>query len=90
MDPPVTTLTLSQIDQAIHRVENAKLQQEQLLAAYWEHMPPIDPEEVAKRMQDIRDRIRALEERRRALIQERESLIVRAASIMRGRQGGNY
>lgn len=43
MDPPVTTLTLSQIEQAIHHVENAKLQQEQTLAAFWEHMPPVDP-----------------------------------------------
>ncbi|CAL5185178.1 unnamed protein product [Lathyrus oleraceus] len=42
MDPPVTTLTLFQIEQAIINVENAKLQQEQTLAAFWEHMPPVE------------------------------------------------
>lgn len=89
MDPPVTTLTLAQIEQAIQHVENAKLEQEQTLAAFWEHMPPVDPEVVAKRIQELRDRIRALEERRRALIRERELLLIRAASIIRGRPGGN-
>jgi len=80
----VTTERLSQISQAIHHVENAKREQQQILNAFWEHPPALDEEVVAKRMQEIRDRIRALEERRRALIQERDFLIVRAATIKRG------
>ncbi|CAJ1976202.1 unnamed protein product [Sphenostylis stenocarpa] len=82
MDPPVTTLTLFQIEQAILAIENAKLQQEQTLAAFWEHMPPIEEEVLVKRIQELRDRICSLEERRRVLIRERELLLIRAASII--------
>lgn len=38
-------------------------------------MPPIDPEELAKRMQDIQDHIRELDSRKRALLEEREALM---------------
>ena len=48
---PVTTERLSQIDQAIHHVENAKLEQQQTLAAFLEHKPAADLELVAKRIQ---------------------------------------
>lgn len=68
MDPPVTTLTLFQIEQAIINVENAELQQEQTLAAFWEHMPPVEEEVLLKRIQELQDHIRALEEQRRVLI----------------------
>ncbi|CAK8542775.1 unnamed protein product [Lathyrus sativus] len=90
MDPLVTTLTLFQIEQAIINVENAKLQQEQTLAAFWEHMPPVEEEVLVKRIQELRDHIRALEEQRRVLIRERELLLIRAASIICRRPGGNY
>lgn len=58
---PATVSRLYQIEIAIQRVANAKLQQEQLLALFWEHMPPIDPEE--RRMLAIQDSIRELDER---------------------------
>lgn len=61
---PVTTERLSQIDQAIHHVENAKLEQQQTLAAFLEHKPAADLELVAKRIQEIQDNIHALERRR--------------------------
>jgi hypothetical protein len=89
---PATVERLYQIDQAIQRVANAKLQQEQLLDLFWEHMPPIDPEELAKRMQDIQDCIRELDSRKRALLEEREALIVQGAFNNRrgnGNNGGN-
>lgn len=89
MDPPVTTLTLFQIEQEIVNVENEKLLQEQTLAAFWEHMPPVEEEVLAKRIQELRGNIRALESRRRALIRERELLLIRAASIIRRRPGAN-
>ena len=89
MDPPVTTLTLFQIEQAIINVENQKLECEQMLGLFWEHPPALDPEDVGRRMQFLMDRIRALAERRRDLIRDRESLLIRAASIIRGRPGGN-
>lgn len=89
MDPPVTTLTLFQIEQEIVNVENEKLLQEQTLAAFWEHMPPVEEEVLVKRIQELRGNIRALESRRRALIRERELLLIRAASIIRRRPGAN-
>ncbi|GMI92848.1 hypothetical protein HRI_002954100 [Hibiscus trionum] len=91
MDPPVTTLTLFffQIEQAIINVENQKLECEQMLGLFWEHPHALDPEDVGRRMQFLRDRIRALAERRRVLIRERELLLIRAASIISGRPGGN-
>jgi len=72
MDPLVTTLTLFQIEQEIVNAENEKLLQEQTLAAFWEHMPP-----VAKRIQELRGNICSLKSRRRALIRERELLLIR-------------
>ncbi|MED6136994.1 hypothetical protein PIB30_060923 [Stylosanthes scabra] len=87
MDPPVTTVILSQIEQAIHHVENAKFEQEQTLAAFWEHMPPVEEEVLVKRIQELRDRICALEERRRALIRECRLLLIRAARSSAGDRG---
>lgn len=66
---------LSQIDQEIQRVANAKLQQEHLLGLFWEHMPPIDPQEIRTRMLAIQANIRELAERKRELIEERDALM---------------
>ncbi len=90
MDPAaVTTERLSQINQAIQNVENAKREQQQTLAAFFEHMPAVDPQQVEQRIQQLQNGIQTLEEQRRTLIREREFLIVRAASGIRGGQGGN-
>lgn len=85
---PATAARMSQIDQEIQHIENEKLQRQQTLAAFWEHMPPLDPEVVAKWIQEIRDRIRGLEDRKRALLREQQDLIVTEAFRCRGR-GGN-
>lgn len=79
MDPPVTVERLSQINQEIIRIDNEKLQQEQILAAFWEHLPALDPEAAGKIMQEIRDHIRDLKERKKALYEEQKALIVQAA-----------
>ena len=76
---PATAERLSQIDQEIQNIDTEKAQRQQTLAAFWEHLPPIDPEVVAKFMQELRNHIRALEDRKRALLLEQEELIVRAA-----------
>ncbi|OIT00187.1 hypothetical protein A4A49_62219 [Nicotiana attenuata] len=76
---------LATIQESIQAVENEKEQRQQTLAAFWEHLPPIDPALVAAAMQRIRDRISVLEDRKRALLQEQEDLIVGA--VIRGRQG---
>jgi NAD-specific glutamate dehydrogenase len=81
---PATVERLSQIDQEIQNIDTEKAQRLQTLAAFWEHLPPIDPALVAAAMQRIRDRIRGLEERRRALLQEQRDLIVRVALSSRG------
>ncbi|XP_054789327.1 uncharacterized protein LOC129294862 [Prosopis cineraria] len=80
---------LETIQNEISEAENQKLECEQMLGLFWEHPPALDPEDVGRRMQFLRDHIRALEERRRVLIRERELLLIRAASIIRGRPGGN-
>lgn len=67
---------LCQIEQEILRLEDEKLQLEQTLALFWEHLPPIDPEVVKSHMLQIRNRIRGLEDRKGALLAEKESLIV--------------
>lgn len=76
---PATAERLSQIDQEIQNIDTEKAQRQQNLAAFWEHLPPIDPARVAAAMQRILDRIRGLEERRRGLLQEQRDLIVRGA-----------
>lgn len=85
---PATVERLSQIAQEIQNIDTEKAQRQETLAAFWEHLPPIDPAVVAAAMHQILDHIRGLEDRF-FFLQERESLIIRAASIMRGRQGGN-
>ncbi|KAL5755750.1 hypothetical protein ACOSP7_020164 [Xanthoceras sorbifolium] len=89
MEPPITVERLSQINQEILRIDNEKQQREQTLAAFWEHLPPIDPKVVAKAMQELQDRIRALEDRKQALLQEQQSLIVEEAISNRRGNGNN-
>jgi len=89
IDPPLTTLTLFQIELDILNVENEKLLQEQTLVAFWEHMPPVEEEVLVRQIQELWDNIHALESRRRALIQEGELLLIRAASNICRRSGAN-
>lgn len=72
---------LERIQQEIQTVENEKLQREQMLGLFWEHLPALDPEAVGRAMQLIWDRIRGLEDRKRALLDEQKELIVRAAAL---------
>lgn len=72
---------LATIQTEIHQVEQQKLQCEQMLGLFWEHPPALDPEDVGRRMQFLRDRIRSLENQKRALLEEEKDLIVRAASV---------
>ncbi|TYG94939.1 hypothetical protein ES288_A11G228000v1 [Gossypium darwinii] len=65
---PATAERLSQINQAIENVENAKREEQQTLALFWEHMPAIDPSLIRDRMLAIQNKIQALENRKRALI----------------------
>ena len=89
MDPPVTTERLSQINQVILNVENAKRERQQTLVAFLEHVPAADQELVEQRIQQLLNGIRTLEEQGRTLMRERDSLIVGMASSIRGRPGGN-
>ena len=72
---------LERIQQEIQSVENEKLQREQTLGAFWEHMPPIDPVLIRDRMLFLQSEIRSLENRKRALLEEQQELIVRAATL---------
>lgn len=69
------------IQQEIQSVENEKLQREQILAAFWELLPPIDPLIIWNRMLRLQNEISFLENRKRALLEEQQALIVRAASL---------
>lgn len=68
------------IQQEIRTVENEKLQWEQMLGAFWEHMPAVDPSLIRERMLSIQNKIRSLENRKRALLEEEQELIVRAVT----------
>lgn len=58
---------------------NDRLHQEQLLGLFWEHMPPIDPEEIRRMMLALRASIRELDTRKEQLVAERDALIVQGA-----------
>lgn len=70
---------LSRIHQEIQNVENEKLQREQMLGLFWEHMPAIDPNLIRDHMLAIRNQIQALENRKRALLLQQQELIVHLA-----------
>lgn len=72
---------LERIPQEISQVEEEKLEWEQMLGAFWEHMPPIDPTLIRDRMLFIQNKIRSLENRKRALLEEQQELIVRAVTL---------
>ncbi|XP_052310321.1 LOW QUALITY PROTEIN: uncharacterized protein LOC127905521 [Populus trichocarpa] len=71
---------LATIQQEIGQVENEKLQREQMLGLFWEHMPAIDPSLIRGRMLAIQNQIQALENRKRALLLEQQELLVQAAT----------
>lgn len=75
------TRRLERIEQEIRQVENEKLQREQMLGAFWEHMPAIDPILIRDRMLFLQNEIRSLENRKRALLEEQQELIVRAVAL---------
>lgn len=75
---------LATIQTEILQVEQRKLQCEQMLGLFWEHPPALDPEDVGRRMQFLRDRIRSLENQKRALLEEEKDLIVRATTLGAG------
>ena len=75
---------LAIIEQQIRQVENQKLQREQTLGAFWEHLPAIDPIIIRDRMLFLQNEIRALENKKRALLQEREGLLVEVAILREG------
>lgn len=77
MDP---ALRLSLIPQEISQAEEEKLECEQFLGLLWEHPPAINPEAIARVMQQIRDQIRGLEDRKRALLDEQRQLILQGAN----------
>lgn len=72
---------LERIPQEISQVEEEKLEWEQMLGAFWEHMPPIDPTLIRDGMLFIQNKIRSLENRKRALLEEQQELIVRAVTL---------
>ncbi|XP_051149678.1 uncharacterized protein LOC127264278 [Andrographis paniculata] len=78
---------LATIRNEIRQVENQKLQCERMLGLFWEHPPPLDPEDVGRRMQFLRDRIRSLENQKRALLNEEQDQIVQATNLSRDDQG---
>lgn len=78
---------LATIQNEIRQVENQKLQCERMLGLFWEHPPALDPEDVGRRMQFLRDRIRSLENQKRALLNKEQDLIVQATNLARDDQG---
>lgn len=78
---------LERVEQEIGEVENEKLQREQILHAFLEHMPPVDPILIEERISLLQRQISFLEERKRVLLKEQQALIVRAVTL--GDRGDN-
>lgn len=72
---------LDQIPQEINQIDNEKLQLQQRLDAFWEHMPPLNPNFIGQLMLHLQNKIRLLEIRKRELIEEQQELIVRAITL---------
>lgn len=72
---------LESIEQEIRQVENEKLQCEQRLGLFWEHLPPLDPMIIQKHMLSLQNEIRSLENRKRALRKEQQEHIVQAVIL---------
>jgi len=72
---------LHEIEQEIRQVENRKLQCEQRLGLFWEHMPPIDPNLIRDYMLSLQREISSCENRKRALLDEQKELLVQAATF---------
>lgn len=72
---------LERIEQEIRQVEDEKLQREQMLGAFWEHLPALDPIIIRDHMTFLQNQILTLKNRKRALLEERQALIVRAVTL---------
>uniref|UniRef100_A0A803KTW9 Uncharacterized protein n=1 Tax=Chenopodium quinoa TaxID=63459 RepID=A0A803KTW9_CHEQI len=79
MDIP-TSERLATIQNQIRLVEAEKLECEQRLVLFWEHLSPIDPALVVVAMLRIQRRIRALEDSKRDLLKEQQALIMQATT----------
>ncbi|KAG8391166.1 hypothetical protein BUALT_Bualt01G0159500 [Buddleja alternifolia] len=75
-EKPMYEQGLILLHQEIQTVENEKLQPEQTLVAFWEHMPPIDPVLIREHMLHLQNEISFLENRKRELLEEQQQLIL--------------
>ncbi|KAB2633064.1 hypothetical protein D8674_029311 [Pyrus ussuriensis x Pyrus communis] len=72
---------LGRIEQEIGQVEDEKLQHEQNLGAFWEHMPAIDPFLIRDRMLFHQNQIHSLENKKSSLLEEQRDLLVQAVTL---------
>jgi heme/copper-type cytochrome/quinol oxidase subunit 1 len=78
---------LFHVGQDIQHVENDLRSCRELLGEWWEHLPPIEPEEIRERMLALQRNISSLETRERALHEREKSLIVAFVTWVRGDSG---
>jgi hypothetical protein len=74
---------LFHVGQEIPRVENDLRECRERLAAFWEHLPSVAPDELRERMLTLQHNMGFLENRKKALHEEQQALIIRAVILAR-------
>lgn len=77
----IITSRLERIELEIYEAEKEKLQREETLGAFWEHMPAIDPILIRDRMLSLQYQICSLESKKKALFKEQQHLLVQAVTL---------
>nr|KUM48088.1 hypothetical protein ABT39_MTgene5084 [Picea glauca]QHR87713.1 hypothetical protein Q903MT_gene1725 [Picea sitchensis] len=84
MEGVILISRLFHVGQEIPRVENDLRECRELLAAFWEHLPPVEEDVIIERMHTILHNISYLTNRKRALHEEQQALIIQAVTFACG------
>ncbi|KAL6280782.1 hypothetical protein ACE6H2_017663 [Prunus campanulata] len=77
----IITSRLERIDLEIYEAEREKLQREETLGAFWEHLPAIDPNLIRDHMLSLQNQMCSLESKKKALLKEQQHLLVQAVTL---------
>ncbi|CAB4280377.1 unnamed protein product [Prunus armeniaca] len=77
----IITSRLERLELEIYEAEKEKLQREETLGDFWEHMPAIDPILIRDRMLSLQNQISSLESKKKALFKEQQHLLVQAVTL---------
>ncbi|KAH0975201.1 hypothetical protein GBA52_017100 [Prunus armeniaca] len=77
----IITSRPERLELEIYEAEKEKLQREETLGDFWEHMPAIDPILIRDRMLSLQNQISSLESKKKALFKEQQHLLVQAVTL---------